>query len=86
MHPCFSGCPESDDLKLVECMRQIDDMKLANMTKHFLHCNWIGPNVWKPYVDNHIGNRKSVLPDFPENLITSGVYNKVPLIIGSHEA
>ena len=59
-------------------------MTLANMTKHFLHYNWIGPNVWKPYFDGHLGEKLSILPDFPENLIKSGKYNQVPLIIGTN--
>lgn len=63
-------------------MRTIDSRVFAEKTKHFLHQTWIGPNVWKPYVDVNLSN--PLFPDSPENLLKSGKYNQVPVIIGTN--
>ena len=88
--PCFllfSGCnygnTSNTDKELLDCLRRIDHKTFAENTKHFLHYPFVGPNVWKPYFDGHnVSN--AIFHDHPENLLRSGNYNKVPIIIGTN--
>ena len=90
LHPWFlllSGCnygnTSNTDKELLECLRKIDHKTFAENTKHFLHYPFVGPNVWKPYFDGHnVSN--AIFHDHPENLLRSGNYNKVPVIIGTN--
>ena len=78
----FSGCERtSTDFDVLTCLREKDAMLFAEHTKHFLHYPWVGPNVWKPYFDGNNVSRP-LFRDWPENLLESGQYNKVPVIIG----
>ena len=76
------GCDaKSSNEEILSCLRTKDAMLFAQHTKHFLHYPWVGPNVWKPYFDGeHVS--KPLFLDWPENLLKSGQYNKVPIIIG----
>ena len=80
------GCKNvEDDKKIVDCLRKIDAFTYANHTKHFLHYPWIGPNVWKPYVDGTSDDISNPLfMDEPINLLKTGQFNKVPVIIGTN--
>ena len=71
------------DKELLDCLRKIDHKTFAENTKHFLHYPFVGPNVWKPYFEGHnVSN--AIFHDHPENLLRSGNYNKVPVIMGSY--
>ena len=75
------GCDTEQDEQLLSCLRTKDAMLFAQHTKHFLHYPWVGPNVWKPYFDGENVSHP-LFSDWPENLLKSGQYNKVPIIIG----
>ena len=46
------GCSDiENDIEIVNCLRKIDAITFAKHTKHFLQYPFVGPNVWKPYVD-----------------------------------
>ena len=74
------GC-SGNESEILACLRTKNAMVFAQHTKHFLHYPWVGPNVWKPYFDGENVSQPLFL-DWPENLLKSGQYNKVPIVIG----
>jgi len=80
---CNYGNTSNTDKELLDCLRKIDHKTFAENTKHFLQYPFVGPNVWKPYFDGHnVSN--AIFHEHPENLLRSGNYNKVPVIIGTN--
>jgi len=39
-------------------------------------------NPWQPYIDGNTGIQDPFLPELPEEILRSGDYDKVPIIIG----
>jgi hypothetical protein len=41
-------------------------------------------NPWHPYVDGHLDIEDPVLPKLPEEILTSGQFERVPVVIGDN--
>jgi len=83
------GCKDSNDQRLVECLRnltltQILSGMVINQTQNEKKTQWLPllyPVMpWGPVIDK----TKVGLLDVPYNLIKTGKYNKVPVILGTN--
>ena len=79
------GCENTNsDQEILNCLKGIDAKVFSQHTKHFLHYPWTGPNVWMPYVDGNGDVSDPLFLDEPLNLMKTGRYNHVPVIIGTN--
>ena len=78
----FTGCNKENNQRILTCLQKVDHLTISKYTTHFEQNPCHGPVVWKPYFDGYNVSRP-VFHDYPENLLRSGNYNKVPIMIGT---
>eukprot|EP00095_Tigriopus_kingsejongensis_P012028 maker-scaffold593_size129216-snap-gene-0.28 protein:Tk12028 transcript:maker-scaffold593_size129216-snap-gene-0.28-mRNA-1 annotation:"acetylcholinesterase " len=77
------GCQRNSSRDIVQCLQELDYLEFPAKTQHFLQYLWTGPNVWMPVVDGHFSS-DPVLPKKAIDILKSGDYNKVPIVMGTN--
>lgn len=74
-------CSEEDAEELVECLRQVDGLMIANTLPYFKEFAGQPTVIWYPVVEPDFGQERFLTED-PAKLFASGNFSRVPIITG----
>ncbi|CAH1142147.1 unnamed protein product [Phyllotreta striolata] len=78
----FVGCPDDTTAKMISCLRGKPYQEIIDSYKEFKGLTGQESSfIWWPSIESDFGQER-VVPAHPIEIITSGVFNKVPLMTG----